>query len=65
MLIFYLLKGLCSLLMQNLHKIVRIYADIVQNPTLPRRLQTFVGHCMCKCEKQQERDLIQIPVVFF
>ncbi len=35
----------CPLSVQNYHKLKRIHANIVQNPTFLGRFQTFGGQC--------------------
>ncbi len=37
----------CPLSVQNYHKLKRIHANIVQNPTFLGRFQTFGGQCTC------------------
>ncbi len=36
----------CPLSVQNYHKLKRIHANIVQNPTFLGRFQTFGGQCV-------------------
>ncbi len=36
----------CPLSVQNYHKLKRIHANIVQNPTFLGRFQTFGGQCI-------------------
>ncbi len=38
----------CPLSVQNYHKLKRIHANIVQNPTFLERFQSFGGQCISK-----------------
>ncbi len=44
----------CPLSVQNYHKLKRIHANIVQNPTFLERFQTFGGQCIRLHANQQQ-----------
>lgn len=54
----------CPLSVQNYHKLKRIHANIVQNPTFLGRFQTFGGQCIIYTVCRIIRH-VDILVIFF